>query len=78
MNNTAAAAAAAASCKLITCTTLELQCPSACESITAALRSLDPTTPVDVYERSVDQTSVAYVWYVGSELSMTAEEWLAS
>ena len=85
MNNTATATATAtatdtatASHKSITCTTLELQCPSACESITAALRGLDPTTPVNVYERSVDQTSVAYVWYVGSELSMTAEEWLAS
>ena len=64
--------------KFITCTTLELQCPSACESISEDLLSLDPSTPVDVYERSVDRTSVAYVWYEGSELSMTAEEWLAS
>ena len=76
--STAAAAATTASHKFITCSTLELQCPSASESITAALRGLDPTTPVDVYERSVDQTSVAYVWYVGNELSTTAEEWLAS
>ena len=67
-----------ASHKFITCSTLALQCPDACESITEALRGLDPSTPVDVYERSVDQTSVAYVWYLGSELSMTAEEWLAS
>ena len=43
---------------------LALQCPDACESIA--------TTPVDVYERSV-----AYVWYLGSDLSTTAEEWLA-
>ena len=70
MNNTA-------SHKFITRHMLALQCPSACESIVADLRGLDPTTPVDVYERSVDRTSVAYVWYLGSELSLTAEEWLA-
>ena len=64
--------------KFITCTTLALQCPDACESIVADLRSLDPSTPVDVYEKSVDRTSVAYVWYLGSEFSLTAEEWLAS
>ena len=69
---------ATASHKFITCSTLALQCPDACESIVADLRGLDPSTPVDVYERSVDRTSVAYVWYLGSELSMTAEEWLAS
>ena len=69
-----------ASHKFITRHMLALQCPDACESITEALRSLDPSTPVDVYERSersVDQTRVAYVWYYGSELSTTAEEWLA-
>ena len=71
MNNTAPH-------KFITCSTLALQCPDACESIAEALRTLDPSTPVDVYERSVDRTSVAYVWYLGSELSMTAAEWLAS
>ena len=64
--------------KFITCNDLALQCPDACESITKALRALAPSTPVDVYERSVDRTSVAYVWKLGSELSMTAEEWLAS
>ena len=64
--------------KFITCNALDLQCPDACESITKALRTLAPSTPVDVYERSVDRTSVAYVWHLGSELSMTAEEWLAS
>ena len=66
-----------ASHKFITRSTLELQCPDACESIVADLRGLDPSTPVDVYERSVDRTSVAYVWYLGSDLSTTAEEWLA-
>ena len=64
--------------KAITRSTLALQCPTTCEYIVADLLSLDPSTPVYVYEFDAGSFSVAYGWDDGSLGSMSAEEWLTS